>query len=295
MQPLKLLPLGLVLLGACGSTPNATHPPGSNPQPSSDPQPFSQITQASSTTQAELGVVAWWSTITPDGVLNIGGMDASQSERVEFIADATSLKLRDPQGTFETDLDGDKVVSSTFGDAGAQHTLALMKADLAPSDAAPSAAVSAASVSAGELHPTDNSCPKGSLIEDCSSLFYGDCDKNRFQACMHDSGSLKAANFDFAQASAPGQLCYDGTLNPVPHPCAPVRDTIDKWTNNFHGWKGCEVDPISDSCDYCDHCATQWLSTPSQLLNCPDSAWDHNPNAYLFGWGVYNYCRPRIN
>jgi hypothetical protein len=275
VQRLKLLPLGLVFIGACGSTPDATHPPGS------DPQPFSEITQASSTTQAELGVVAWWSTITPDGVMNIGGIDATQSERVGFIADGTKLMLRDSHGTFEMDLDGDKVVSSTFGNAGARRTLDLMKMDLTSSDAAPSAAVSPASVSAGELHPTDDACPlpPGSLLEDCSSLFYGDCDKDRFKDCMHDSGSLKAANIDKARESkgAPDCVSYPG----VPSGCTTAHDQIKQWQDAF-------------ASDGCYMCAPQWNSTPSDLLNCPDSAWDYNPNAGLFGWGVYNYCRPRI-
>jgi hypothetical protein len=273
VQPLKLLPLGLVFIGACGSS--------SGPQPKSNSQPFSQITQASSTTQAELGVVEWWTTITPHGVMNIGGMDASHSERVEFITDATKLMLRGSHGTFEMDLDGDKVVSSNFGNAGARRTLDLMKMDLTPSDAAPSAAVSPASVSAGELHPTNDPCPKdpngrpakGSLIEDCSSLFHGDCDMDRFHACMNDSGSLKATYVDQALDST---NCANSLA------CERYyTERIAKWKKDFHN-------------DKCDECAPQWLSTPDKLLNCPESAWDHNDDAYFMGWYDYNYCRPRI-
>jgi hypothetical protein len=275
MHRLKLLPLGLVFIGACGRTTDAPQPPSSGSQPKTNPQAFSQITQASSTTRAELGVVAWWTTITPDGFLNIGGMDASHWERVEFITAATKLMLRDSHGTFEMDLDGDKVVSSTFVPAGARRTLDLMKMDLTPSDPAPSAAVSPASVSAGELHPTD-ACPTGSLMEDCSSLFDDeDCDKDRFRACMHDSGSLKAANIDLARDTALG-YCK------TPTGCAPDYSHITEWKSNFF------------RTDHCDWCAYQWRSTPDELLNCPDSAWDYNPNSGLFGLGIYNYCRPRI-
>jgi hypothetical protein len=207
--------------------------------------------------------------------MDIGGVDASQSVRVEFIADATRVMLRDAHGTFELDLAGDKVVSSTFGDAGAQRTLELMRADLAPSDAAPGAAVSPASVPAGDLHPTDNACPTGSLIEDCSDLFYGQCDKGRFQDCMHDIGSAKAARVDGTLAAARGECTIAWSCDHY------MRETED-WMMRARQE------------DSCPDCSGQWHTLPSSLWSdCPDSAWDYNGDAY-WGFGKYNYCRLRV-
>jgi hypothetical protein len=202
--------------------------------------------------------------------MNIGGADASHSVRVEFISDPTKRMLRDPHGTYEMDLVGDKVVSSTFGDAGPRRTLELLKMDFTAWAAAPSSAVSPSSLSAGQLYPTDEACPTGSLVATCGALLHGYCNGSRLNECQKDSGSLAAAMSDSAE-------CGDFDLAPQ---CWFTGRDIAHWNNNL-------------LVDDCNACADQWHLTPSYIGNCTKPDYTRDDNAYYEGWGVFDYCRFR--
>jgi hypothetical protein len=248
---LRALPATSLLLAACGSQPDAA------PTPPPHPQPFSQITRASSTTQAELGVVQWWTTHYPDGVMAIGGVD-SQSVRVEYVTGPAFSLLRGPHGTFAMVRDGDRVVANTFaGNAEAGRTLELMGRDLAPSSADSASKARPASVAAARLHlATDPPCPNGTLIEKCSSLLQNpNCNGDKLRACEKDSG---------AYASASDQRDYDcgyGGEEDQPHNmgiCHAAEGPVTKAKTAFDN-------------DKCGDCAGTWGVDPQHLLKCPDN------------------------
>jgi hypothetical protein len=279
-----LLLLPPLCIAACGSDPQAATTP-----PAANPQPFSVSTQASSTTQAELGVVTWSTTQTRDGVMVISGMDASKAARVVFATNPTQRLLKDPNGMFWREVDGNKVLSDTPLSAGAQRTLELMKMDLTPSAVAPPSAVNTTSASGGQLHPTDDACSKGGggLVENCPSLFHGKCNRSRFDDCMEYSGSVAAAVAN--DSSYACSHCTQGDGPMAYSECAQLgcsfpQEWIGRDDMATHG---------------CYDCAPQWLITKDTLDNCP--AWsevDHTMwkigNLWTFNLGKDQICLPRI-
>jgi hypothetical protein len=271
---------------ACGTSHDSA------PPTESDAQPFTRVTPASSATQAERGVVQWIAIYNPNGEMSVGGADASNIVRVAFNARPNQSILQDANGTFEIDLDGTKVVSSTFnGNAAALRTLELIAMDLAPSDdTSPPAATSRPAVF-GQLHlndttTLDDGCTKGDLVAGCARLFHDNCMKDKFDDCMHDSGSLAAAQArtDACLANwSPGGNAWKHYQ--VTHGDAFGNDVIISYRTDEgaikDGRQNC-IDnvnvlgfsnPASDwrnrlNDHGCYGCATQWLITRDTLEKC---------------------------
>jgi hypothetical protein len=270
-------------IASCGSDPQ----PAATP-PAANPQPFSMSTQASSTTQAELGVVTWSTTQTSDGVMVISGVDASNAPRVVFATNPTQRLLKDPNGLFWREVDGNKVLSDIPPNAGAERTLELIKMDLTPSDVAPPSTVNTTSVPGGQLHPTNDHCSRGGggLVENCPSLFSGKCNKSTFDDCMRYSGSVAAAVAN--DSSYACSHCPQGTIGPDSQcaqlGCSFPQEWIGRDDMKTHG---------------CYDCAPHWLTTADTLDHCPswsrvDHTWWKIGNLWTFNLGKDDVCHPIV-
>jgi hypothetical protein len=300
------LPLPLATIGAstaCGSAHDAAPPAAAAP----DPQPFIRTTQASPATKAELGVTQWWAVYDPSGRTSVGGLDASNTLRVAFNSSPTQWILQDTHGTFEIDVDGTKVVSSTFdGNAGALRTLALIKMDLAPSNATTTPADTSAATDFGPLHLTDTSggCPKGTLIADCAQLFDEKCSWSKFDNCMHDAGSLASTQSDISacvadwspagndyaelQSGGCGTIATPACFHPDWTAASQVRlclDGANGTVNRPSYWQG----QLNEHGCFDPQCEAQWHIGPETLLNCPQV--DH----FSFVWLLHvDTCTPVV-
>jgi hypothetical protein len=253
-------------------------------------------------------VVQWWAVYDPSGDISIGGLDTSNTVRVAFNSSPTQWILQDRHGTFEIDIDGTKVVSSTFaGNAGALRTLALIKMDLAPSTNT-TTANNSAPAALGQLHPADTkaSCPRGSLIQDCSQLFFGNCSKEKFNTCMDDAGSLAMAEADINACLAdwsPGGASYLKALqdSKTELPCSYHPECFDQTITyqqseclkNIGNWS--EENPPSTwqnrlKAHGCRDCVDQWHMRPDTLLKCPQV----QRTTYWFRPGPDDTCTPTL-
>jgi hypothetical protein len=250
---------------------------------------------------------------SPDGELSVGGMDASNIIRVAYDALPNQSILHDVNGTFEIDFDGTKVVSSTFnGNAAAVRTLELIAMDLAPSgDTSPPAATSRPAVF-GKLHlddtkTLDDGCGVGDLASGCARLFHDDCSKDKFDDCMHDSGSLVVAQsktdaclvpwlpggrawkyYQVTHGDAMGNdviISYKTDDAKIAAGQKECTDNVGFWGQSNHpdDWRN-RLKSAG-----CSACADQWRISPDILTNCP-----HHTRGWHWLDGEQDVCQPTI-
>jgi hypothetical protein len=221
----------------------------------------------------------------------ISGTDASNAARVVFATNPTQRLLKDPNGLFWREVDGNKVLSNTPLNAGAERTLELIKMDLNSFGRSTAVDLNTTSVPGGQLHPTNDPCSKGGggLVENCPSLFYGKCNKSTFDNCMKSLGQMAAAeayNNSSWRCASPPEIGVRW------------REDLELYDTQNHCMYGKEEDGRPTMNKYgCYDCAPQWLVTPDTI--CPSwSEVDHTVwkigNLWTFNLGKDDICHPII-
>lgn len=223
---------------------------------------YQRLVPASEVSRTKLGVVRWLATYSAKGGMAVGGADAAQNARVEYISDGVNAELRTPSGSFETLRGEDGSISSdTLGrSAESQYVLTLMLADLAQVDGAEPSAMEPAALG-GRLAPLGDPSivapPEETpeLVKECNGINGPDDDGDgeneigsRYFQCQAIAGEWANKEKDRIEACQ----VQAGPRPPDCRPAGPTGAYIDR-LNQFH----------------CFRCRGVWNITTKDLLYCP--------------------------